>query len=723
MGNSAAILDVESEVQMNLRATQAHGEPSAPAGPMKFTYASGTRPLAGYTIKRGIGRGGFGEVYYATSDAGKEVALKLIRRNLDIEIRGVTQCLNLKHPNLLGLFDIRKDDLDDSWVVMEYVNGECLEDCLQRHPNGVPLDAALAWFHGIAAGVSYLHDHGIVHRDLKPANIFCDDGVVKIGDYGLSKFISASRRSGQTESVGTVHYMAPEIGHGRYGKEIDIYALGIMLYEILTGHVPFDGESVGEVLMKHLTAEPDLSRLAEPYRTAVARTLHKDPEKRIKSVAELMSLLPAGPAPTLVNLQAVYRRAADDFVGAAGATNFDGKVNGQAPPAPGAANGAAASPAPDSVPPVYLLPFEPLAKSAKEGLRKGQEMWTNWKAPPAVKMLVLLIVGGAVVTNIGPMMIPIVVTMAILFVVYHFIREILAVCDPKTYGHLAHGRRGVVPPTPPPATTQGSATPEVQPFVARGYQASPRPSVVAATLAAQTAQAQAENFVQNKGRRRGSLDKTLPVLAPKTFRLRLMEATGSMLMAAGVAVVLGLVMVIFLRVSLDRDPSVEEFSWLTIVSVLGSWAVLVLGKFWEGREGDAARRRFLMLVVGLGLGVIAFGLKQLLYVPLKSDWPPPPAAENLNHKFFGPFGEPGLLGHAAYFGFMMMLVRWWRQSDPLRSTRLSIWRVIVTLFWNGVLIMFWPYPQPWGVMVAFMMSIAIQLSSPWQDPRGEPRLA
>src|SRR5690606_23855975 len=89
----------------------------APSG--RFTYASGARPLEGYTIKRGIGHGGFGEVYYATSDAGKEVALKLIRRNWDIELRGVRHCLNLKHPNLLALYDVRQDASDDSWVVME----------------------------------------------------------------------------------------------------------------------------------------------------------------------------------------------------------------------------------------------------------------------------------------------------------------------------------------------------------------------------------------------------------------------------------------------------------------------------------------------------------------------------------------------------------------------------------------------------------------------------
>ena len=175
---------------------------------------------------------------------------------------------------------------------MEYVSGESLEDVIERNPNGMPLDQAMWWIRGICGGVAYLHDHGIVHRDLKPGNIFSDEGTVKIGDYGLAKFISCSRRSGQTESVGTVHYMAPEIANGRYGREIDTYALGIILFEMLTGRVPFEGESVGEVLMKHLTAEPDLSALDEPYRDIVRRALAKDPNVRISTVNEIISLLP-----------------------------------------------------------------------------------------------------------------------------------------------------------------------------------------------------------------------------------------------------------------------------------------------------------------------------------------------------------------------------------------------------------------------------------------------
>ena len=204
----------------------------------------------------------------------------------------MTQCLNLKHPNLVALFDIRQDEHDETWVVMEYVSGQCLQEVLAANPKGLPVDQVMHWMHGIAAGVAYLHDHGIVHRDLKPGNVFCEDGIVKIGDYGLSKFISCSQRSGHTGSVGTVHYMAPEVANGRYGKEVDIYALGIVLFEMITGHVPFDGESLGEVLMKHLTAQPDVSMIAEPYRTAIVRALAKDPEQRVRSVGELMALLP-----------------------------------------------------------------------------------------------------------------------------------------------------------------------------------------------------------------------------------------------------------------------------------------------------------------------------------------------------------------------------------------------------------------------------------------------
>src|SRR5262249_1132711 len=254
---------------------------------MRFSFSSGQRPLEGYTLKRGIGRGGFGEVYFAISDGGKEVALKLVRGDQDVELRGVAQCLNLKHPNLVGLYDLKRDSQGDHWVVMEYVAGEPLNVVLSRHPSGLPRELAREWFLGLARAVAYLHDHGIVHRDLKPANVFLENGTVKVCDYGLSKSISTSGRTAQTQSVGTVHYMAPEISTGNYNKQVDIYAAGVILFEMVTGRVPFDGESAGEILMKHLTATPDLSQVPAPWASTIGKALAKNPAMRYASMAEM----------------------------------------------------------------------------------------------------------------------------------------------------------------------------------------------------------------------------------------------------------------------------------------------------------------------------------------------------------------------------------------------------------------------------------------------------
>ena len=254
---------------------------------MKFTYNSGQRPLDGYTLKRGIGHGGFGEVYYAVSDGGKEVALKLVRGNQDVELRGMAQCLNLKHPNLVSLHDMRTDAQGDHWVIMEYIGGEPLSTVLSRHPHGLPIELVQQWFGALAQAVGCLHENGLVHRDLKPANIFVENNVIKVGDYGLSKFIAGSHRTAQTQSVGTVHYMAPEISTGNYNRQIDIYASGIILYEMLTGHVPFDGESAGEILMKHLTSPPDLAKLPPEFVNVVGKALAKNPAHRYPTAAEM----------------------------------------------------------------------------------------------------------------------------------------------------------------------------------------------------------------------------------------------------------------------------------------------------------------------------------------------------------------------------------------------------------------------------------------------------
>ena len=253
-----------------------------------YQYKHGDKPLEGYTIQRAAGRGGFGEVYYAVSDAGREVALKLVQGYEQIELRGISHCMNLKSPHLVSIFDVRYGSDRRPWVIMEYVAGPTLRQLIDDRPAGLGLQKSIFFLREIAKGLTTLHDCGVVHRDLKPGNVFFENGYVKIGDYGLSKAMTVSQHSGQTVTVGTVHYMAPEIGVGRYDKSIDVYALGIMLYEMITGVVPFNGASPSEILMKHLAAEPDLTGVDEFLAGVIRKALAKKPTDRYGSAQELV---------------------------------------------------------------------------------------------------------------------------------------------------------------------------------------------------------------------------------------------------------------------------------------------------------------------------------------------------------------------------------------------------------------------------------------------------
>jgi tRNA A-37 threonylcarbamoyl transferase component Bud32 len=302
-----------------------------------YTFKHGDRPIDGITVQRAIGRGGFGEVYYALTDSGKQVAVKYLRDNPDVELRGIAHVMNLKSPYLITIYDVRHSEAGDPHVIMEYVSGPSLRDLLIAEPNGLGPQKAAFFLGGIAKGLSYLHERGIVHRDLKPGNIFYDDGYVKIGDYGLSKHIAVSAHSGNTISVGTVHYMAPEIGSGSYTKSIDIYALGVMLYEMLTGRLPFTGSSMGEVLMRHLSEQPDVSGIPEPFAGVIAKALAKDPQDRYQDVDEMVEAVTSA---TEVS---------------ASLESFDASVLTQAPRSEGAADVDRTRTTPPRVPPAPVL--------------------------------------------------------------------------------------------------------------------------------------------------------------------------------------------------------------------------------------------------------------------------------------------------------------------------------------------------------------------------------
>lgn len=679
---------------MNLRATEADEIREPRGGPMKFTYSSGARPLDGYTIKRGVGRGGFGEVYYAVSDAGKEVALKLIRRNLDIELRGVRHCLNLRHPHLLALYDIKVDDQEDTWVVMEYVRGEQLEDVVARNAEGLPIEEALAWIHGVGAGVAYLHDQGIVHRDLKPGNVFNDDGIIKIGDYGLSKFISSSRRSGQTESVGTVHYMAPEVANGRYGKEIDIYALGVMLYEVLTGRVPFDGESVGEVLMKHLTAQPDLHRLAEPYRSVVASALEKDPAKRAQSVGELLSRLPqpkSAPRPFTVAAASLPprpmaetalfdRRDPSPFQPA-----VDAGANSTANPAVAAATAGAAP----------YVHHDPVSQGIGRAWRDLRDGWNGLNLPTWARVACYIVGVIALIATIG-LWAPLGVIALLFYCAYVVVQSVVSPNAPTATVHVGALDRG----PPPPA--------QLEPPLSAHEQAA--------------AAARREQFRKySRGMRSEKATWTLPL---QSTRERFTELTGSMLAGAAVAAAISLVL---LMMTDNLRP--DLFAWLAIVSTVGTWGVLISAKSWEGTRVEVLPRRFVLLVVGLALGAVAYGVHTALLVDLpystnidavsqtNGTWAETSTARTIRDSLFDEHGAPKLTAYLAYFGLLFPVLRWWELADPLRRSRVKLWSAFGCGLWAFVLSLFWQFPSGAGMAVAFTIACSVQLVSPWVNRR------
>lgn len=642
------------------------GEKARPQG--RFSLACGARPLDGYTIKRGVGHGGFGDVYYAVSDGGKDVALKLIRRSLDVELRGIRQCLNLKHPNLLSIFDIRTDAEGNNWVIMEYVAGESLEDVLAAHPDGLPPEDALAWFRGIAAGVAYLHEHGIVHRDLKPGNIFADEGVVKLGDYGLSKFIACSRRSGQTESVGTVHYMAPEISKGAYGKEIDTYALGIILYEMLTGNVPFEGESVGEILMKHLTAVPDLSRVPQAYRPVIAKALEKDPQKRFSSVEEMLAALPGGAgAAGYVGLVHTAGTEANDSPadGRAGNATGEDYILAEAVENPSHSD-------------------DPLWRGISEAWGRLRESWNNSNLSTPLRALIIVGVLVALIAH-ADVLVPVFLTLLFIYAVY---RLVLALAGPQQ----ASTAQRTVPQSP-----------FAQSPAAGGHPPPHRPRE----------QHPRRHRPPSWMRRREEAATVFPLKSP---REQMADLLGSLL---GSSLVAGVMCVVLAMVAGFRAtmPDYRQMAWLWVVSTLAAWCVLAFSKMWENREGDIVLRRFTFMVLGMGIGAAAYLLGNYLGAELFYDnrfstpqtWQLPPS--------FYADGVPQLPAFAAVFGTLFLFIRWWRLADIRRASRLSLFSLIVCTGVAWLAAALWMFPAQWMMMAAATICIAVQLASPMLTAR------
>jgi hypothetical protein len=202
------------------------------------------------------------------------------------------------------------------------------------------------------------------------------------------------------------------------------------------------------------------------------------------------------------------------------------------------------------------------------------------------------------------------------------------------------------------------------------------------------------------------------LLLSKSPRQQLTEVLGSMLLSALVAAALCVVMGLFLP---ENNPEWNQLVWLGIVATLGAWGVIIPSKFWETRDGEPTMRRFVLLLIGLGVGLLAYSVDTFLLAEPR--WGlleiPRSAAEGYQSSLLSPSGAANLKGYFAYFAFLFPVLRWWKQADPLRPARLGLWPILCVASWAWVLYLVWPFPQPWGVMVAVATSVAVQLSTPW----------
>ncbi len=164
----------------------------------------------------------------------------------------------------------------------------------------------------------------------------------------------------------------------------------------------------------------------------------------------------------------------------------------------------------------------------------------------------------------------------------------------------------------------------------------------------------------------------------------------------------------------------SRFAWLSVVSTGASWGILIPSKLWEGTQGEGIVRRVALLTVGLGVGMLSLTVADALFVHLTFD--PnvgidfPPALRG-GLRLTDSFGNIRPTGYLTYFGFLFPALRWWKQTDPLRPARLSIWSTVVCGFWAFILGEMVGFPEQWGMMTAVATSVAIQLCSPWMNPR------
>jgi serine/threonine protein kinase len=270
-----------------------------------MTLSTGTK-LSHYEITSQIGKGGMGEVYRGKDQVlGRDVAIKVLpeefARDADRVARFQREAkllASLNHPNIAAIYGLEESE-GTNFLVLELVEGEILADRIKAGP--IPVEASLKLTLQMAEALEAAHGKGVVHRDLKPANIkITPDGKVKVLDFGLAKAFAGEQAdlnlsnsptlsqaaTMQGVILGTAAYMSPEQARGKaVDKRADIWAFGVVLYEMLTGKRLFRGDTVSDTLASVLTREPEWDRVPSKVQSLLRRCLQKDLQNRIHDIA------------------------------------------------------------------------------------------------------------------------------------------------------------------------------------------------------------------------------------------------------------------------------------------------------------------------------------------------------------------------------------------------------------------------------------------------------
>lgn len=298
LNNARLIEAIEEALKAPPRSAPSAGNPTDPA-------VTGSRePIPrNYEIIRKLSHGELATVYLARQrNSERQLVLKVLHqiadsstgKILDRFLREYELIARLDHPNVVRIYDFGVAD-DHAYIAMEYCGGGSLK---RRIAAGMDRYEAYRLMRDIAGALSVLHAAGILHRDLKPTNVlFRDDGSLALIDFGLAKQVALHAEvTGAGAIFGTPYYMSPEQGHGEpVDLRGDIYSLGVIFFEMLTGAKPYDGETAMAVIVKHRQAPvPGLPTSLREFQPLIQRMLAKQPAERFQTVDELLAWQPSG---------------------------------------------------------------------------------------------------------------------------------------------------------------------------------------------------------------------------------------------------------------------------------------------------------------------------------------------------------------------------------------------------------------------------------------------